>query len=290
MELVQEIRHHGPGPAHPKGPQQQGRSVIPHFSRLEQLEALPQSLSRLSIFFGCLSAQTCSQTFRITKFTTITAGSQTQSRQQWTLSTRTGRRQGQGCMRFPPQFVESVHIQNEQRKVAPVWPSQPWYASLLTLSCKEVHLLPAVPSLLMNQNRATPTSGGDDLQLAACKLTSQVSTVRSFRNRLPSSSQPPDGQLLGALTARAVRNVVAGALDGILILFLQSKLSNVPLPRGLSQTIGCYRSTLSQDLPPLEGSSLGTHPAVSRLMKGIFNTNPQPSQLGEKRLSPCSRT
>ncbi|XP_064482864.1 uncharacterized protein LOC135395698 [Ornithodoros turicata] len=40
------------------------------------------------------------------------------------------------------------------------------------------------------------------------------------------------------------------------------------------RTINCYRSALSQVIGPCEGYSLGEHPAVTRLLKGVFNLNP----------------
>ncbi|XP_040066984.1 uncharacterized protein LOC120840475 [Ixodes scapularis] len=40
------------------------------------------------------------------------------------------------------------------------------------------------------------------------------------------------------------------------------------------RTIGCYRSALSQILQNYDGRPLGEHPAVVRLMKGVFNSNP----------------
>ncbi|XP_040065750.1 uncharacterized protein LOC115308775 [Ixodes scapularis] len=42
------------------------------------------------------------------------------------------------------------------------------------------------------------------------------------------------------------------------------------------RTIGCYCSALSQILQNFEGCPLEEHPAVVRLMKGVFNSNPPP--------------
>ncbi|XP_064476275.1 uncharacterized protein LOC135390510 [Ornithodoros turicata] len=40
------------------------------------------------------------------------------------------------------------------------------------------------------------------------------------------------------------------------------------------RTINCYRSALSQTIGTCEGYPLGEHPAVSRLLRGVFNLNP----------------
>lgn len=40
------------------------------------------------------------------------------------------------------------------------------------------------------------------------------------------------------------------------------------------RTICSHRSAISQSLPPLSGVPLGEHLLVSRVMRGIFNTNP----------------
>lgn len=88
-QLVQVSGHQGTSPAHLRARKQQVLSRIPHISRLEELEALPKVSQGINLF-GAFSAQTCSQTFRISRFTTTTAGSQTRAPQQWTLSTRTG--------------------------------------------------------------------------------------------------------------------------------------------------------------------------------------------------------
>lgn len=39
-------------------------------------------------------------------------------------------------------------------------------------------------------------------------------------------------------------------------------------------TLNCYRSMLSVTLLPIDGTEVGKHPAVTKLMKGIFNSNP----------------
>ena len=40
------------------------------------------------------------------------------------------------------------------------------------------------------------------------------------------------------------------------------------------RTIGVYRSALSSTLPPIDGSAVGSHPLVVRLLKGVYNSRP----------------
>ena len=40
------------------------------------------------------------------------------------------------------------------------------------------------------------------------------------------------------------------------------------------RTLNCYRSALSSALLPIEGFQAGSHPLVSKLLKGIFNLRP----------------
>ena len=45
--------------------------------------------------------------------------------------------------------------------------------------------------------------------------------------------------------------------------------------RGLQySTLNSYRSSLSSTIPPIDGSPVGQHPLVTRLMQGIFNSRP----------------
>ena len=45
------------------------------------------------------------------------------------------------------------------------------------------------------------------------------------------------------------------------------------------RTIALHRSVLSSMFPPLDGFLLGTHPTISRLMKGVFNRRPPSRRL-----------
>ena len=40
------------------------------------------------------------------------------------------------------------------------------------------------------------------------------------------------------------------------------------------RTLNCYHSALSSAVLPIDGLQVGSHPLVSRLLKGIFNLRP----------------
>lgn len=127
----------------------------------------------------------------------------------------------------PFMFGELVYIQNDQQRRFARSGSQS--LSLTTLVCLITDpLLRGAPpacsfsTLPLNQNKEQhPVLMGGNFQFAAWKLTSAVSTVRRFRNRLRSSLRPPDGQALGALATRAGKHRVRDALQGLLIPFRQ---------------------------------------------------------------------
>ncbi|XP_071482171.1 uncharacterized protein [Diadema antillarum] len=57
------------------------------------------------------------------------------------------------------------------------------------------------------------------------------------------------------------------------IVHVVNFLSSQSLGKSYS-TVNCYRSALSSALPPINGYSVGKHPLIIRLMKGIFNEKP----------------
>lgn len=135
---------------------------------------------------------------------------------------------GPGLYAFPPFNLvgrclsKMISSKGSLVLVAPVWPTQPWYASLLTLSDEEPRLLPHSLSLLQNRSKEPhPLLMGGNLKLAVWKLTSQGRTIIPSQNKPPSSFQPPEDQALGTHTMLAGRNGLAGVLCGRRTPFLR---------------------------------------------------------------------
>lgn len=136
-------------PAHPRNVKQQGRSGILHLSRLEQLQALPQSLPRkinlpcgpfCTDVFGYFSNH---QFHRYYSWKPNPSSAAVDAfYQNWT---------GPGLSAPPPLCLVSWCISKMINSggslvlVAKVCLLQPWYASLLTHCCEEHHLLAPSP-------------------------------------------------------------------------------------------------------------------------------------------------
>ncbi|KAG0432867.1 hypothetical protein HPB47_020446 [Ixodes persulcatus] len=107
---------------------------------------------------------------------------------------------GQGLYAFPPFSLVSRCIAKLQTSnsplilVAPVWPSQPWYASLLHHSFEEPRLLPQSHDLLRSHDgQVHPMLSTGSLTLAAWRLTNSSKHIANFRSRLHTSSRHHGG-------------------------------------------------------------------------------------------------
>ena len=96
-----------------------------------------------------------------------------------------------GLYAFPPFCLVSQCLSKRQSckdnliLVAPVWPSQPWYASLLLLSVAEPRILPSLQDLLQNSlQHRHPLLEEGNLSLAAWKVSSSQLTIEAFQNSL----------------------------------------------------------------------------------------------------------
>ncbi len=90
--------------------------------------------------------------------------------------------------------------------VAPLWPTQHWFAKLLKLAVAQPVLLPPhhVTLILLSQpNRRHPL--GKHLKLAGFRLSGKVSHARGYRDELPILSSIPGamepGNSMGVISA-----------------------------------------------------------------------------------------
>lgn len=134
---------------------------------------------------------------------------------------------GQGLYAFPPFSLVSRCIAKLQTSnsplilVAPVWPSQPWYASLLHHSFEEPRLLPQSHDLLRSHDgQVHPMLSTGSLTLAAWRLTNSSKHIANFRSRLHTSLRHHGGGEHSSPTPLAGAGGNAGAIQGLLIPFL----------------------------------------------------------------------
>ena len=104
--------------------------------------------------------------------------------------------------------------------VAPVWPSQAWHLTLLSLLVDLLILLPTHVDLLRDSfNRPHPLLVQRTLQLAAWKVSGRDSWQRDFQRRLQTSWQQDGVEEPSRLTSQPGRGGWAGVIDGVWIPF-----------------------------------------------------------------------
>ena len=106
--------------------------------------------------------------------------------------------------------------------VAPLWPTQAWYPSLLDLSVSLPVLLPMTQNLLLGPGgggEIHPLLANQTLQLAAWHVSSDPCTRKEFVRGLSSSSWQLGGLAQMQFITPPGKNDIAGVSDGKLIHF-----------------------------------------------------------------------
>jgi hypothetical protein len=104
--------------------------------------------------------------------------------------------------------------------VAPLWPTQAWYPSLLDLSMSPPVLLPFSQTLLLGpQGEIHPLLANQSLQLAAWHVSSDRCARKAFVRMLPNSSWQLGGRAQAQFITPPGKNGIAGVSDGKLIHF-----------------------------------------------------------------------
>ena len=105
--------------------------------------------------------------------------------------------------------------------IAPIWPSQPWFATLLRLSTQAPRLLPRHPSTLVLPHKPTETHPlSHKLQLAAFRVSPHPSEAREYRTTLPSSSANHGARARPSNTTPTPNSGLHFAVQGKQIVFL----------------------------------------------------------------------
>ena len=102
--------------------------------------------------------------------------------------------------------------------VTPLWPAQPWYPLLMSMSIQAPILLPQFPELLENPSGLVhPLLQNSSLNLVAWLLSGIDWKARDFRERLASSSSIPEEKEPLRITNQPGRTGFCGVVEGVWI-------------------------------------------------------------------------
>ena len=161
--------------------------------------------------------------------------------------------------------------------ILPFWPTQVWWPQLLKMLIAIPFLLPKQEDLLsLSHSPQTLHPLRRKLTMLACLLSGNPSRIKEFQRQLLSSLWPP-GEM-------EQRNNTVPTLQSGKSLVIRGKISHVQpsvvsvldfltllYQQGLTYSaINTARSALSSYITLENGTCVGQHPPVSRLMKGIF--------------------
>lgn len=130
------------------------------------------------------------------------------------------------CYAFPPfcligrvlTKIQEDHV-NQFLLIAPAWPAQTWYATLLNLSIRKPILLPTVENLLYLVNKPTVHPLLHKLHLVAWTLSSNPSKREVFLREQPNWSARHGQKAQINSIVQFGRNGVAGVIQNKLIRF-----------------------------------------------------------------------
>ena len=131
----------------------------------------------------------------------------------------------EGSYAFPPFILIPQVIQKVQRLkcttliITPRWQTKNWYSQLLMMSCKIPILLPVKEDLLKDR-QGSPYSL-QKWRLVAWLITGDGGKILKFQTELQKSCSSPVGHPLGKPIMGLSGSLVAGAVKGIRIPFMQ---------------------------------------------------------------------
>ena len=179
-------------------------------------------------------------------------------------------------------------VQREQVEVvlmiAPVWPTQPWYPSLLGLLIDYPRLIPQGENTLWG----TPQSPVPAVvpRLAVWPISSRDIAQRAFQQELENCSWCHGGQNQPSLTILCSRNGLASWCEKRHTDPVSGPVSEVAnfladlFEKGYQQhSINAYRSAIASAHDRVDGVSVGQHPTVTHLMAGVANLRPPTAEV-----------
>ena len=111
-------------------------------------------------------------------------------------------------------------------------------------------------------------------QLAVWPISGNSTEARSFQRKQPPSCSNPGGPRLISLTTHSSGNGIAGVVNGVQIQLVANFLAFLHKEGYQYNSINSYRSAISSVHEKVDGVSVGQHPTVTRLLKGVFHDRP----------------
>ena len=159
--------------------------------------------------------------------------------------------------------------------VAPVWKAQSWYPMLLQLLVNKPLLIPQSPRSIQSvcQNRVPDIIP----QLAMWVVSGIDAKVENFQTQLQTLSCPhgetsphdhtipPSINGLAGFVERD-RNPISGPISDV-----ANFLADLFQEGYQYRSINVYRSSISTTHDKVDGYSVGQHPTITRLVRGLFN-------------------
>ena len=188
---------------------------------------------------------------------------------------------------FPPFILIGRALTNIQIEaiefaclIAPAWTAQIWYPQLLKSLVRAPILLPVRPDILQSPDQiphpllveermflaAWPISGRDSL----CRAFQQVTNIllQSWREHTHTAYNSAWKKWCSWCITKQVNPLSATLAD-----ILEFLIDNFEL--GLQyRTLNTLRSAISMTHSRVDDCTVGTHPLVVRLLKGMFNERP----------------
>ena len=161
--------------------------------------------------------------------------------------------------------------------VAPVWKTRAWYSLLLKLMIGTPLRLPRTKNLIQPTH---PVNCPDiQLHLAVWRISGQDSLQRDFRLRLQASCLPHGERSLAERMTRCCKwaswcverdiDPISADITGVVNL-----LADLFHQGYQHRSLCSYRSAISSVHEKVDGQPIGSHPMVSRLLKGAFHERP----------------
>ena len=188
---------------------------------------------------------------------------------------------------FPPFSLISRVLQKIQRErvqgiiIIPKWPTQTWWPVLMRMLIDNPVLLPNRKKLLF-----LPSSPEmihplyPKLELLMCHLSGDLLKAKEFQQKLQRSSCSPGDQAPQPSTKLTTRKGNHSAVDGTLIPFRPLKQDGINFLGDLFATgvgyscINTAHSALSSIIVLPGSVHFGSHPLITRFVKGVFETRP----------------
>ena len=155
--------------------------------------------------------------------------------------------------------------------VQPVWKAQLWYPVLLQLLINKPLLIPQSPLPIQSvcQNRVPDIMPQLAVWVGARVANFQMQPQTSHGETSPRDHTTPPSANGARWCAERERNPISGPISDV-----ANFLADLFEEGYQYRSINVYRSSISTTHDKVDGDSVGQHPTVTRLMRGVFNKRP----------------